>query len=141
MEETYGEIFKIRFRQLLDICKENGVQQQEIADALGISKQALTSWKNGDRSPRLPMVRRVAEYFGVSVSYLTGIEDKIPGQVSLLDFAGISLEGGQEESEIKAQARKSAKRMQLESLIRNATEDQLDLLINLVQAVVSQRKP
>lgn len=142
MEEVLNEIFKERFGKLLDICKENDIQQQDIAKTLGVSKQTLTAWKNGARSPRMPMIRQMAEYFHVPIGFFTGSEDdSVLGQVSLYGVLGMSPDDWQDVGEMQKQLRKSVKRIQLDNLIDSVPEDQFDLLINLVQAVVKQRKP
>ena len=141
MKEAYSEIFKERFGKLLDVCKENDIQQQDIAKALGVSKQTLTAWKTGDRSPRMPMIKQMAEYFHVPIGYFTGgADDSLPGQMSILDEFGLSADDVQTVDASKAQARKSAKRVQLENLIESATDDQLDLLIGIAEAVIKNRK-
>lgn len=142
MEELYSEVFKERFGKLLNICKENNIQQQDIAKALGVSKQTLTAWKNGNRSPRMPMIKQMAEYFRIPVGFFTGAEDdSILGQLSLYETLGLSPDDWQDVDTMQKQLSKSVKRIQLENLINSASEDQLDLLIKLVQAVVNQRKP
>ena len=141
MEEVYSEIFKERFGKLLDVCKENDIQQQDIAKALGVSKQTLTAWKTGDRSPRMPMIRQMAQYFHIPIGYFTGgADDSLPGQMSILDEFGLSVDDVQTVDASIAQARKSAKRIQLENLIESATDDQLDLIMSVAEAVIKNRK-
>ena len=65
-------IFKENFNKLLECSEKNGLQQKQIADHLDVSKQAITSWKTGARTPRLPVIKDIARLFGVEVSYLTG---------------------------------------------------------------------
>ena len=45
-----------------------------IAEALGISKQALSAWKNGTRSPGKKMLFKISETFNVSLEWLMGYD-------------------------------------------------------------------
>ncbi len=41
--------------------------QQEVADAVGVSKMAISAYENGDRVPRDEIKVRLAQYFGDTV--------------------------------------------------------------------------
>ena len=45
-----------------------------IAEALGISKQALSAWKTGTRSPAKKMLFKISETFDVSLEWLMGYD-------------------------------------------------------------------
>lgn len=47
----------------------------DLGAALGVSKQTISAWKSGKRSPKTPAVRSIAEYFGVGIPWLMGITD------------------------------------------------------------------
>ena len=64
--------FTTRFNELL--ARFSG-SDHAIAEALGVSKQTISAWKNGTRFPKRPAVRTIAEFFGVSVPWLEGITD------------------------------------------------------------------
>ena len=51
-----------------------GVSQKQIADALGVTSMAYNYWENEKREPSFADVKRLAEYFGVSVAELFGEE-------------------------------------------------------------------
>ena len=44
--------------------------QDEVAQALGISKSALSMYENGERIPRDPLKVRMAKYYGRSVPFI-----------------------------------------------------------------------
>lgn len=60
-----------RLNELFDADPRNDTA---IADALGISKQALSAWRNGTRSPSKKMLFKIAETFGVSIEWLMGYD-------------------------------------------------------------------
>ena len=60
---------------LQKIRKERGYSQLKVAFALNISREALSYYENGKRSPDIDMLVRMSEYFDVSIDYLiTGHE-------------------------------------------------------------------
>lgn len=61
-ESEDGADFRKKFCAMLEQRKAQGIDQQDVADALGVSKQTVTSWKNGSRTPRGPMARLIEEY-------------------------------------------------------------------------------
>ena len=55
---------------LKKIRKQKKLNQLKVALDLNISREALSHYENGKRSPDLQMLRRLSEYFGVSIDYL-----------------------------------------------------------------------
>ena len=57
------------------IRKQRGYNQLKVAMDLHISREALSYYENGKRSPDIQMLLRLSEYFNVSIDYLiTGKE-------------------------------------------------------------------
>ena len=71
------------WEKFVSLCNENGVSPNGVCAELGLSNAVATKWKNGS-APRASTVRKIADYFGVSVSYLLGVVDD-PDPVSLVD--------------------------------------------------------
>ncbi len=55
---------------LKEIRKARGYSQLKVAFDLNISREALSYYENGKRSPDIAMLCRMSEYFGVSIDYL-----------------------------------------------------------------------
>lgn len=68
-ETDYDNIFAVRLRELI---KLTGKKQQEIADNIGVSRQALNKWVNGETVPDIFSAAKIADLFNVSTDYLTG---------------------------------------------------------------------
>ena len=64
---TVADSFK-RFRQ------ENGLTQQQVADAISVHKQAYQRYEYG-RLPSADVIIRIADAFNVSTDYLLGRTD------------------------------------------------------------------
>ena len=60
--------------RLSHLCVEMNLSDSDIAKALGISKQTLSAWKCGTRSPKAPTIESVARHFGVSIEWLMGFD-------------------------------------------------------------------
>lgn len=57
------------------IRKERKVNQLRVATDLNISREALSHYENGKRSPDIDMLRKLSEYFNVSIDFLINGED------------------------------------------------------------------
>jgi transcriptional regulator with XRE-family HTH domain len=57
---------------LASIRKELHFTQQEIADYLGISRQAYSNYESGKREPDYETLLKLGEYFNCSIDYLLG---------------------------------------------------------------------
>ena len=52
--------------------KEKGLTQQEVGDTLGKSLRAYQYYESGTRRPEYPQLLALADFFDVSLDYLTG---------------------------------------------------------------------
>lgn len=60
---------------LAEIRKKKGYSQQKVAMDLNISREALSYYETGKRSPDIDMLVALSKYFHVSIDYLiTGKE-------------------------------------------------------------------
>ena len=60
--------------KILLLLKEKNIQQKELSDYLGLSKNTMTGWKSGNNNSYKKYLPQIAEFFGVSVDYLVGNE-------------------------------------------------------------------
>lgn len=55
--------------------KEKGISQEELADRVGVSRQAVSKWESEQSTPDVDKIITMSEYFGVTTGYiLKGIE-------------------------------------------------------------------
>ena len=59
------------------IRKQRKLNQLKVALDLNISREALSHYENGKRSPDVQMLRRLSEYFNVSIDFLVNGKDFI----------------------------------------------------------------
>ncbi len=57
-------------RGLREIRKKRGLSQQKVAMDLNISREALSYYETGKRSPDISMLITLSDYFHVSIDYL-----------------------------------------------------------------------
>lgn len=62
-----------RFEKLMN---ERGVKAADVAKATGIKPPSFTAWKNGKYTLKAEKLQKIADYFGVPVSYF--YEDSDP---------------------------------------------------------------
>ena len=57
------------------LCEQRGVTAYRVAKETGVSTSSLTNWKKGRYVLKADKMKKIADYFGVSVDYLMGNED------------------------------------------------------------------
>ena len=66
---------KERLNYLFDHSNKNDTA---IAEELDVSKQTISAWRKGTRSPKKPMIDKIASHYKVDVVWLMGYEDDNP---------------------------------------------------------------
>ena len=56
--------------KIMELRKKNGWSQEELADQLGVSRQAVSKWESAQSVPDLERVLAMSRLFGVSTDYL-----------------------------------------------------------------------
>lgn len=69
-----------RLNELFDADPRNDVA---IAHSLGVSKQTISAWRNGSRSPKRSMIEKIAAFYNCSVEWLFGWDMPAPTWLSL----------------------------------------------------------
>ncbi len=69
------------FRQLL---QKYGVTAYKVSKETGVSQSSLSDWKNGKITPKIENMKKIADYFGVSIEYLmTGESESVKKEPQL----------------------------------------------------------
>lgn len=65
----------MEFREsLFQLRRERGLNQEQLAEQIGVSRQAVSKWETGEASPDLPNLLALADALGVSLDALCGRE-------------------------------------------------------------------
>ena len=59
------------YERVITLCKEKGVSRSKMADEIGISRSTPKDWADKKATPQFSTVKKLADYFGVPVTYLT----------------------------------------------------------------------
>jgi transcriptional regulator with XRE-family HTH domain len=62
--------------RMRELRKEQGLTQDDLAKALGISRSAVGMYEQGRREPDFDILDTAADFFDVSVGYMTGGPDR-----------------------------------------------------------------
>lgn len=61
--------------RIMYLRKTKGISQEELADKIGVSRQAVSKWENEQSTPDLGKIIIMSDFFGVTTDYiLKGIE-------------------------------------------------------------------
>ena len=64
------------YQRYLELCEKNGERPYALVLKLGAKSNSIVDqWKKGS-SPRPEMLKKIADYFNVSIGYLMGLEEK-----------------------------------------------------------------
>ena len=67
-----------------ELRHSNGWSQVELGKRLGVAKQTVSNWENGNIQPSIEMLVRLAALFNVTTDYLLGLN-----HVLVLDVKGL----------------------------------------------------
>lgn len=61
-------------QRIPELRKASGWSQVEVAKRLGVTKQTVSNWENGNIQPSIEMLVRLAKLFNISTDYLLGLD-------------------------------------------------------------------
>ena len=63
--------------------KKRGITQEELANTLGVTNQAVSKWESGKCAPDIQLLPDIAEYFNISIDELFGrsVNSDIPTKI------------------------------------------------------------
>ena len=79
------------------LCNEKGLAPSTAALKIGLTKTAVSNWKARKTKPTPANLIKIADFFGVDVDYLKGIENKPDKSISTSDIK-FALWGGDAET-------------------------------------------
>lgn len=65
--------------KLTGLRLKKGVTQEDVAQSLSISNKTVSKWENASSIPDIPMLVKLADYYGVTTDALLGLADDRPG--------------------------------------------------------------
>lgn len=99
--------------KIANLRREKGYTQEELAEKLSVSPQAVSKWENDISCPDIMLLPELAKIFGVTTDTLLGCENEIP--VTL----------------VPAEQRKKTEDMVLRIIVNSADNDKVRINIPL----------
>lgn len=114
---------------------------EELGKVIGVRRATISRYESGEIGVNSHKIEAIAAALDVTPGYLMGWTDH-PDQMDVFDMPGMTAEDRTAAyvDSTEQQARKSEKRRALEALVNSATEEEIDLLTQLVEAVIKNRK-
>lgn len=63
-----------------ELLQKHGVSTYKVSKETGIAQSVFSSWKNGISTPKQDKMQKIADYFNVSVEYLTTGKEQEGGE-------------------------------------------------------------
>lgn len=57
------------YEKYLKLRDEKGITDYRVSQDTGIAKSTFTDWKNGRSAPKIEKLKKIADYFGVTIDY------------------------------------------------------------------------
>ncbi|SEP58092.1 DNA-binding transcriptional regulator, XRE-family HTH domain [Lachnospiraceae bacterium RM5] len=67
-----NKYFKTRIKELRE---KEGLSMQQLAEKIGVNKSRVGMWENNGSVPRMDALKKLSEFFDVSIDYLLGNDD------------------------------------------------------------------
>lgn len=61
----------------VQLLQQSGKKASDVSKATGIPSSTFSDWKKGKSSPKTEKLQKIADYFGVSLNYLTTGKEEI----------------------------------------------------------------
>ena len=65
-------------QKLKEIRKRFGLSQEQLAEIMNVSRQAITKWENDNGLPDVTNLQELSKVFGLTVDYLLNNENQLP---------------------------------------------------------------
>ncbi len=66
------------YQNFARLLKEHGITPYRVHKETGVAQSTLSDWKNGKSVPGVENLRKIAQYFGVTIDYLADVEPPNP---------------------------------------------------------------
>lgn len=126
--------------KFVTLCSAKGISPNGVCAELGLSTATATKWKKG-AIPRDTTLKKIADYFGVSVSYLLGLTDEPSVSLSDQVIANLSANVQRVVDELDKQKKPVlGLNPKLSSLLDQMNADELEDLEKYAEFILSRKK-
>ena len=97
---------------------------KQLGEVMGLAESTISQYENGKRQPDYETLLRLGEYFGVSVGYILGIEEKTP-----------LVNDDEELNELLETLKTRPECRMLFQLSKDATKEEVEKAIRIIEAL------
>lgn len=76
--------------KILYLRKKSGYSQEALAEKLGVSRQAVSKWENGDAEPEIGKLRLLSDLFHVSTDWLLSEDEPVEKEARQVERSSYS---------------------------------------------------
>lgn len=116
--------------RIKELCKMNGISMNKLEEVLGFGKGYIS--KLGESTPNTAKIKKIADYFNVSVEYLMTGTEKEGGEKYYLNA---------ETTRMAQDIFENKELRMLFDVARNATPERLLAYYNMISALEKQENP
>ena len=58
--------------RIKELMKEENLNQVRLAEKIGVKQNTISAWLSGKKEPSITSLRKLADFFDVSVDYIIG---------------------------------------------------------------------
>lgn|GEM_PF-4493531 len=139
--------------RIAELRKNKGLSQEELADILLTSRQAISKWERGESDPDIGRLKDLAVYFDVSIDYLLDYDIQATSANNVIDRIKGYFENGECDislDEVKMAVSRNKNNLNLllavTSFVRNLylkdrDEELLDLLVQYAKRAIAIFRP
>ena len=73
-----------------ELRKKKGIQQKELAIAIGVSRPTVSDWEANKKDPSGERLKKLAEYFDVDELFILGVDKQHPYTPAAPNISGVS---------------------------------------------------
>lgn len=77
---------KIVADNLTELRKSKSLTQSQLGEMLGYTDKAISKWEHGDTTPDLETLKKLADFYGVTIDYLCKVPSQKEKKAALLDI-------------------------------------------------------
>ena len=126
------------YDRIFDIMEKRELTAYRVSKDTGISQASLADWRKGRYKPKIDKLQKLANYFGVSISYLTGESDEIDDTQQMQSPSGYYVD--KETAEYAEMLRTRPGARLLFSAAKDISKDDLQKAVEYIEFLKSKNK-
>lgn len=113
---------------IADLRKQKKITQAKLAQIIGIGRSTLAMYETDGSEPDLATISKLADFFGVSVDYLLGREEKKPS------------ENQEDKNRLYVPEQYRDVMVAFQDGAENLTQEDIDAVVNFIEYMKSKKK-